>query len=239
MALPIQNTPVYTLKIPSTKQEVKYRPFLVKEEKSLLVAQQSEDAQVMLDTLKEILKGCIKTPIEIDTLALFDIEYIFSQIRAKSVGENVELIVRCDVCPETDEKARVKLTFDLTKLQVEFPEGHSKKIALFDDVGVMMKYPALDIIQQIEGMDSTDTEAVFNVIVKCIDVIYDGEDLHYAKEQTKEELMQFLENLTSEQFKKVQNFFETMPKLRKEVTYDCPVCGHHHEKVVEGLSSFF
>ena len=149
MALPIQNTPVYTIKIPSTKKEIKFRPFLVKEEKALLVAQQSEDTQVMLDTLKEILRNCIKTPIEVDELALFDIEYIFSQIRAKSVGEVVELIVRCDKCPEEDEKARVKLTFDLTKLNVTFPEGHNKKIALFDDVGVVMKYPSLEIMNDL------------------------------------------------------------------------------------------
>ena len=239
MALPIQNTPVYTLKIPSTKQEVKYRPFLVKEEKALLVAQQSDDQQVMLDTLKEILKNCIKTPIDLEEMALFDIEYIFSQIRAKSVGEIVEIVVRCDVCPETDEKARVKLTFDLTKLEVTFPEGHNKKIPLFDDVGIVMKYPSLDVVKEMEFMDHTDAEQVFKIVVQCIDYIYDNEEVYYAKDSTKEELNQFLENLTQEQFRKVQEFFETMPKLSKPVVYDCPVCGHHHEKVVEGLSSFF
>lgn len=237
MALPIQNTPVYTLKIPSTKQEVKYRPFLVKEEKALLVAQQSEDQMVMLDTLKEILKNCFKTPVDIDSLAMFDFEYIFSQIRAKSVGENVELIVRCDVCPDTDEKARVKLTFDLTKLQVEFPEGHSKKIPLFDDVGVVMKYPSLSMVDKLQTV--TDAASVFDIVIGCIDYIYDNEEVHYAKDTSREELMEFLENLTQDQFKLVQGFFETMPKLSKHVTYDCPVCGHHHEKVVEGLNSFF
>jgi hypothetical protein len=237
MALPIQNTPVYTLKVPSTKKDIKFRPFLVKEEKALLVAQQSEDSQVMLDTLKEILKSCIKTPIEIDDLALFDIEYIFSQIRAKSVGEIVEFTVACDVCD--DEKARVKLTFDLTKLNVEFPEGHTKKIPLFDEVGVVMKYPSLDIVNMIESVDQQDAEQVFGIVIKCIDFIYDGDEIHYAKDQTTEDLGKFLENLTQDQFKKVQGFFETMPKLSKSVAYDCPVCGKHHDKVVEGLSSFF
>ena len=239
MALPVQNTPVYTLTIPSTKQEVKFRPFLVKEEKALLVAQQSEEQQVMLDTLKEILQSCIKSPVDFDTLALFDIEYIFSQIRAKSVGEMVELTVRCDVCPEEDVKARVKLTFDLTKLEVKFPEGHQKKIPLFDDVGIVMKYPSLDIVKEMENLDQTDADQVFNIVVQCIDYIYDEEQVYYAKDSTKKELEQFLENLTQEQFRLVQNFFETMPKLSKQVAYDCPVCGHHHEKVVEGLSSFF
>jgi rubrerythrin len=238
MALPIQNTPVYTLKIPSTKQEVKYRPFLVKEEKALMVAQQSEDQQVMLDTLKEILRGCIKTPIEVDNLAMFDFEYIFSQIRAKSVGENVELVVRCDVCPDEDEKARVKLTFDLTKLEVEFTEGHSKKIPLFADVGVVMKYPSLSMAEKLQNV-TNDVKSVFDVIITSIDFIYDGEEIHYAKDTSREELLEFLESLTQDQFQKIQKFFETMPKLSKHVNYDCPVCGHHHEKVVEGLNSFF
>ena len=238
MALPIQSTPVYTLTIPSTKQEVKYRPFLVKEEKALMVAQQSENQTVMLDTLKEVLKNCIKTPVNIDEFAMFDFEYIFSQIRAKSVGENVELIVRCDVCPDDEEKARVKLSFDLTKLEVEFPEGHSKKIPLFDDVGVMMKYPSLSMVDKLQAV-TADAKTVFDVVIGCIDYIYDSEEVHYAKDTSKEELMEFLENLTQEQFKKIQDFFETMPKLSKHVSYDCPVCGHHHDKVVEGLNSFF
>lgn len=238
MALPIQSTPVYTLTIPSTKQEVKFRPFLVKEEKALMVAQQSENQTVMLDTLKEVLKNCIKTPVNIDEFAMFDFEYIFSQIRAKSVGENVELIVRCDVCPDDEEKARVKLSFDLTKLEVEFPEGHSKKIPLFDDVGVMMKYPSLSMVDKLQAV-TADAKTVFDVVIGCIDYIYDSEEVHYAKDTSKEELMEFLENLTQEQFKKIQDFFETMPKLSKHVSYDCPVCGHHHDKVVEGLNSFF
>lgn len=238
MALPIQSTPVYTLTIPSTKQEVKYRPFLVKEEKALMVAQQSENQTVMLDTLKEVLKNCIKTPVNIDEFAMFDFEYIFSQIRAKSVGENVELIVRCDVCPDDEEKARVKLTFDLTKLEVEFPEGHSKKIPLFGDVGIVMKYPSLNMVDKLQGL-TADAKTVFDVIISCVDYIYDSEEVHYAKDTSKEELMEFFENLTQDQFKKVQDFFETMPKLSKHVSYDCPVCGHHHDKVVEGLNSFF
>jgi hypothetical protein len=193
----------------------------------------------MLDTLKAVLSGCVKTPLDFDTIALFDIEYIFSQIRAKSVGENVEIIVRCDVCPEENEKARVKLTFDLTKLEVNIPENHSKKIALFDDVGVMMRYPSLEVIQLIDTLDISDAESIFNIILKCVDYIYDAEQVYYAKDTNEAELRGFFENLTAEQFQSVQAFFETMPKLRKEVSYDCPVCGHHHDKVLEGLSSFF
>lgn len=239
MALPIQNATVYTTTVPSTKQEIKFRAFLVREEKALLIAQQSEDPVVMMDTLKQIIKSCVRTELDVETLALFDIEYIFAQLRSKSVGEIVEIVVACDVCPDEDTKARVKLTFDLSKLQVNFPTEHTKKIGLFDDVGVVMRYPSLSMIKDLEGMDQADADSVFRVITSSIDLIYDGDELHYAKDQTREELQEFLENLTQEQFKKIQQFFETMPKLSKEVQYDCPVCKHHHEKVIEGLNSFF
>ena len=239
MALPIQNATLYTATIPSTKQEIKFRAFLVKEEKALLIAQQSEDQTVMMDTLKQIIKSCVKTELNMDTLALFDIEYLFCQLRAKSVGEIVDIVVACDVCPDEETKARVKLSFDLSKLQVNFPTEHTKKIPLFDDVGVVMKYPSLSMIKDLEGMDQADAESVFKVVTTSIELIYDGDELHYAKDQTEQELQEFLENLNQDQFKKIQQFFETMPKLSKEVQYDCPVCKHHHDKVIEGLNSFF
>ena len=239
MALPIQNAAVYTATVPSTKQEIKFRAFLVKEEKALLIAQQSEDPVVMMDTLKQIIKSCVKTELDVETLALFDIEYIFAQLRSKSVGEIAEIVVACDVCPDDDTKARVKLTFDLSKLQVNFPAEHNKKITLFDEVGVVMRYPSLSIINDLQNLDQTDAESIFKIVVKSVDFIYDGDELHYAKDQTEAELKEFLENLNQDQFKKIQQFFETMPKLSKEVQYDCPVCKHHHEKVIEGLSSFF
>jgi hypothetical protein len=239
MALPIQNAAVYTATVPSTKQEIKFRAFLVKEEKALLIAQQSEDPTVMMDTLKQIIKSCVRSELDVETLALYDIEYIFAQLRSKSVGEIVEIVVACDVCPDEDTKARVKLTFDLSKLQVNFSAEHTKKIQLFDDVGVVMRYPSLSMIKDLEGMDQADAESVFKVVTTSIELIYDGDELHYAKDQTHGELQEFLENLTQEQFKKIQQFFETMPKLSKEVQYDCPVCKHHHEKVIEGLNSFF
>lgn len=241
MALPRQNTPVYNTKIPSTKKEVKFRPFLVKEEKALLLAQQSEDSQVMLDTLKQTIRNCVQTEIDIDKLATFDLEYLFCQIRARSVGETVEMVVLCDVCPEENAKARVKLTFDLTKLEVVFPEGHTNKIQLFDDVGVVMKYPTIDLAKDFDKINSDNLSAdvIFKAVVKMIDYVYDSEQMYSAKDQSEKELMDFLENLTQDQFKKIQAFFETMPKLSKSVSYDCPVCNHHHDKVVEGLNSFF
>ena len=237
MALPLNVTPSYQLEVPSTGQRVNYRPFLIKEEKTLLIAQQSEDPKVMVESLKEVIKSCIKDDINIDSLALFDLEYIFTQIRAKSVGEVVELVFPCDTC--TDEKAKTKVTIDLTKIQVVKSEDHQTTIPLFGEVGVMMKYPNMDTLQKLESLDVTDFNTIFSVVAESIDAIYNNEEVFYSKDQTKEELLEFLGNLTSEQFGKVQKFFETMPKMKQDVEYKCPVCGKEHKKTLEGLQSFF
>lgn len=237
MALPLSNTPIYTLVIPSTNKSVKYRPFLVKEEKALLVAQQSEDSLVMLNTLKNIITSCIKDEIDIDSLATFDLEYIFTQLRAKSVGEIVELVFRCDTCE--DENAKVKIAFDLTKLKVEKDPKHSTKLELFNDVGVIMKYPSIELVNRLQDVQNGDINQIFEVVIDCIDSIYNSEEMFHAKEQSHGDLMEFLENLTSDQFAKIQNFFETMPKIKQEVEYSCPVCGKHHTKYLEGINSFF
>lgn len=237
MALPIGTTPLYNLTIPSSGKQVKYRPFLVKEEKALLIAQQSEDAKVMIDTLKDVIRGCIKGDIDTESLATFDLEYIFAQIRAKSVGENVELIFMCDTC--NDPNAKVKLTFDLTKLQVSKDPEHTNNIVLYDGTGIIMKYPGIDTINRIQSMDPNNIEQLFGVVVDCIESIYSGEEVYYAREQSKEELKEFIENLTTEQFARVQRFFETMPKIRQDVEFDCPVCGAHHKRYLEGINSFF
>lgn len=236
MALPLSNTPIYNLTVPSTGKQVKYRPFLVKEEKALLIAQQSEDPVVMIDTIKNIIQSCLKDT-DVDTLATFDIEYIFAQIRAKSVGETVDLVFYCDTC--TDDKATVKISFDLTQLKVEKNPEHTNKIELFDDVGIVMKYPSMETITKLQNLENASVESIFGVIIDCVDYIYNSNELFYAKDHTKAELEQFLENMTSEQFGKVQKFFDTMPKIRQEVDYDCPVCSKHHHKVLEGIQSFF
>lgn len=239
MALPKQQAPVYTLQVPSTKDTLKYRPFLVKEQKALLLAQQSEDPLVMVDTLKQVIKSCAQSTLDVERLAVFDLEYIFSQIRAKSVGEIVDLFFYCDTCD--DEKAKVKISIDITKLKVEEFEGHSTKIPLFGDVGVVMKYPNINVVKNIERVGNVESEVdlVFDIITECIDYIYDTSEVYYAKEQSKEELVDFINNLTAEQFAKVENFFETMPKLQQKVSYRCPVCSKQHNKTLEGLNNFF
>lgn len=239
MALPQSSTPIYTLKVPSTGKQIKYRPFLIKEEKSLLIAQQSENPTVMVDSLKEVITSCIKDEIDINSLATFDLEYIFTQIRAKSVGEVVELTLHCDTCPEEDEKAVARVSIDLTKIEVSKNPEHVLKIALFDDVGMVMKYPTVDVVNKLETVKTTDIEQIFDIVVSCVDYIYNSDEVFHSKEQKKEELLDFLNNLTAEQFGKVQKFFDTMPKLSHAIEYKCPVCGKEHNKVLEGLNSFF
>lgn len=235
MALPVMSVPTYELTIPSTKQKVKYRPFLVKEEKALLIAQQSEDAKTMFETLKSIIKACTFNKLDVDKLAIFDVEFIFCQLRAKSVGENTELVFNCLEC--NDPKGKIRIDIDLTKLEVQFNPEHKANIDLYDDVGIKMKYPGIEMLNKLKNID--DTDIIFDVITDCIDSIYTTDEVFAAKDQSKEELIEFIENLTQEQFMKIQNFFETMPKLEKQLEFDCPNCGYHHKQTLQGLDSFF
>lgn len=240
MALPLNATPVYTLTIPSTQKQLKYRPFLVKDEKALLIAQQSEDHTVMLDTVKSVIAACAKSDVDVDKLASFDIEYIFLQMRAMSVGETVDLMFQCDVDHGADnEKARSLARINLLEVKVENFEGHTNKISLFDDVGIVLKYPTINTLKSIEEAKTGGIDQVFDVVVDCIDYIYTSEEVFPAKDQTRQELIEFLNNLTSDQFEKMQQFFYTMPQLRAYVKYTCPVCNKEHNKYMEGLASFF
>jgi hypothetical protein len=239
MALPMNTMPTFNLTVPSTGKNVRFRPFVVKEEKALLIAQQSEDSKVMIDTLKTVLGGCLLDKIDVDKLAIFDLEYMFLQIRGKSVGETVDLFFMCDTDhgEELNEKAKSKITIQLSEVDVVRPEGHTNKIPLFNKVGVVMKYPTIDGANQIENFDNV--EEIFKLVANSIDMIYDGEDVYYSSETSEEEMMTFLNNLSTEQFLKIQKFFETMPKLSVKVEYKCPVCGKEHRKVLEGLANFF
>ena len=162
MALPMMSAPTYTMTIPSSGAKVKYRPFLVKEEKALLIAQQSEDALTMVETLKDVIKNCVQDKLDVNKLATFDLEYMFIQIRGKSVGEQLELIFPCDVDHgEQNEKARSKVVIDLNELTVEKPENHTNKFQLFNDVGVVMKYPTIDTLKKLENIDVTDYDILY------------------------------------------------------------------------------
>ena len=165
-------------------------------------------------------------------------EYFFIQLRGKSVGETVDLFFMCDTDHgDQNDKARVKMTIDLSQIEVKKAPDHSNKIPLFNDVGVVMKYPTMEIAEEMGELK--DIEDIFGLVAQSIDYIYDKDEVYYAKETKKEELLQFLNNLTTEQFLKVQKFFDGMPKLSYEVDYKCPLCGKEHHKVLEGLASFF
>jgi hypothetical protein len=238
MALPMNSMPTFHMTIPSTGKHVKFRPFVVKEEKALLIAQQSEDQRVMVDTLKNVLSSCILDNIDIEKLATFDLEYMFLQVRGKSVGETVDLLFNCDNDHgEQNEKARSKVTIHLSEIEITKDKEHTNKIALFGDVGVVMRYPNIEDAEQVQ--DVTDIDEVFKIVARTIDFIYSGEEIFHSNETSEEEMLQFLNNLTTEQFMKIQKFFETMPKLSYKIEYKCPLCGKEHKKVLEGLASFF
>ena len=236
MALPMNSTPLYKIQIPSSGKEITFRPFLVREEKALLLSQQSESTEIMVNTLKEIIQNCVKEPINIDSLAIFDYEYLFTQIRAKSVGELVDLIFTCAHCEQENNK--VKMSIDLTKIPIVKDPDHSNKIPLFDDVGVLMNYPSLDTFKKAEGKEE-DLNVVMDVVIDCIEAIYKGDEMFYAKEQTRKEVEDFVMNLTKEQFDKIEKFFVTVPKYKQDIEFDCPACGQHNLSTVEGPASFF
>lgn len=237
MPLPKLSTPTYELEIPSTGKKIKYRPFLVKEEKILLLAMETEDERQMATAVKTILSNCIQTPrFKIDTLALFDIEYIFLNIRGKSVGESVELNI---TCPD-DGVTVVPIEIDLDDIKVQKSKEHSNIIELSDDVSVVMKYPSMDLFIKNNMKDSTsEVDDVFEIASMCIDQVVEGEDVYESANFSKKEILEFLDSMDTKQFVKVQNFFETMPKLSHTVNIKNPTTGVNNEVVIEGLASFF
>ena len=237
MNLPINQGTIYNITIPSTGKQIRFRQFLVKEQKTLLIAHQSNDEIVMYDTLKEVVKGCIKDPIDIDRLALFDIEYLFINIRSKSVGEVVNVVLLCPDCD--DPKARVQYTIDLENIKIEKSEKHINKIHLFDNVGVVMKYPTFNTLKLIKSNDMQDPNEAINVVISCIDYIYDAENVFKSEDCSKEQLIEFIDNLDESQMNSMKDFLKTMPRLYTDIEYTCPVCGKTHQKRLEGLASFF
>jgi len=236
MPLPKLNAPTYELELPSTGKKIKYRPFLVKEEKILLLAMESEDEKQMQEAVKEILKNCILTRgIKVDDLAVFDIEYLFLNIRGKSVGEEVQLKI---ICPD-DKTTEVDVTLDIESIKVTKPKDHSNIIKLNNDVAVVMKYPSMETFVKNNITGDSNVESIFDLSIGCMDQIVEGEDVYETKSFSKKELLEFLESMDSIQFQKVQEFFETMPKLSHTINITNPVTGVDSEVVIEGLQSFF
>ncbi|AIX23902.1 baseplate hub [Synechococcus phage ACG-2014j] len=236
MALPQVVLPTYELEIPSNGKKIKYRPFVVKEEKLLLLALETNDEKQIEEAVKTTLKGCIQTRVKIENLAIFDLEYIFLQIRAVSVGEIVEIKVTC----KDDNTTKVQYNLNLSEVNVIKPEGHSNKIMLSDDMGVIMKYPQWNdfIVGSVMGQ-SPSAEGIVEIIADCVDQIFDGEDVYDSSTTSKKEFVQFIENLTNAQFEKIQEFFQSCPRLEHKFTVINPNTGEPSEFVLTGLSNFF
>ena len=235
MALPKVALPTYELEVPSNGKKIKYRPFVVKEEKLLLLALESQDDKQIEEATRTLLKNCITTRVKLEDLAIFDLEYIFLQIRAVSVGEVVEMLLTC----EDDGETQVKYNLNLTDVQVIKSEDHSSKIMLSDSMGLIMKYPSFEEFVKVSIIAKDTSEQVIEIMGKCVDQIFDGEDVYDSSTTSKKEFVEFIEGLTNKQFEKVQEFFSEMPVLKHEIKLKSPNTGVENSFVIQGLSNFF
>ena len=237
MSLPKINTPEYTLHIPSTDEEIKFRPFLVKEEKVLLIALETGGEQALYHAIKNLVSSCCFGKVDVDALPLFDIEYIFLQIRAKSVGEVANIQV---TCPD-DDVTTVNIDVNLSLLKVDMDEKHSPKIQLTDDIGLLMSYPNLaDVLSMSKTEEDDNTvEKMFGMMQKCMYQVWQGEETHDAIDYSNKDKKDFLESLNHEQFEKIQTFFDTMPTVKYVTEVTNPKTKVKSEVTLEGMNSFF
>ena len=238
MPLPKIATPIYELEIPSLKKKIRYRPFLVKEEKILIIALESEDSKQIANAVKNVISNCILSKgVKVEDLSTFDIEYLFLNIRGKSVGETVDVLI---TCPD-DETTQVPMSINLDEINVEVDPKHSRDIKLDDTLTLRMRYPSMTefIKNNFDSGDGVSGDETFDLIISCIEQIYSEEESWTASDSTKKELLEFVEQLSSKQFKEVEKFFETMPKLSHTIKIKNPKTGVESEVVLEGLSAFF
>jgi len=238
MPLPKIATPSYELVIPSSKKKIKFRPFLVKEEKILILAMESQDSKQIANAVKNVISSCILSRgIKVEKLSTFDIEYLFLNIRGKSVGEQIEVMV---TCPD-DRKTKVPSLINIDSIKVQIDKSHSRDIVLDEQYTLRMKYPSLDefIKNNFSNVGDINVDDTFDLIASCIEQVYSEEESFAASDCTKKELSQFLEQLNSSQFKEIEKFFDTMPKLSHTVKVINPNTQVESEIVIEGLQSFF
>ena len=233
MALPRVNTPDYTLELPSTGEKIKYRPFLVKEQKILMMAQDTKDETQLADAMGTLVSSCTYGTLDASTSPLFDIEYVFLKIRSKSVGSKVDLMV---VCPD-DEKTQARVSLDLDDINVTMTDDHINEVQINDKVKVVFRYP---ILSDLKGLveNPTDVERVFHVLNRCINEIHFGDDVYQRSDMTEKDIDEFVDQLTTEQFERLSDFFNSMPKLRHAIKVTNPKTKVKSEVVLEGLESF-
>lgn len=241
--LPKIDVPIYELDLLSSGKKVRFRPFLVKEQKLLLMASQSEDPKESLNVVKQISKNCIIDDIDIESLPVFDLEYIFLNLRARSVNEVVNLQYKCNnkIKDESGEEKTCgsveKFDVNILEIKPEKNPNHNKKIMLNEKLGIMMKYPTFEMIATLNGQ--TEEEILIELLVNCVDYVFDNDKIYYSKDVSKEELVEFIDNLQQKDLEKIQQFFETTPKIKKSLDFSCKKCGYKENIVVEGLQNFF
>jgi len=241
--LPKIDVPVYELKLISSGKIIRFRPFLVKEQKLLLMATQSEDPKDSLNVVKQISKNCILDDIDIESLPVFDLEFIFLNLRARSINEIVNLQYKCNNKIKDEKNEEVTCgsleKFDINLLEIEPNKNpnHDKKMMLTEKLGIVMKYPTFEIISNLKSQ--TEEEILIELLINCIDYVFDGDQIYYSKDVSKEELVEFIDNLQQKDLEKIQQFFETAPKIKKDLSFNCRKCGYKENIVLEGLQNFF
>ena len=236
MALPQVALPTYELELPSNGKKVKYRPFVVKEEKLLLLALDSKDEKEIESAVRNLLKNCIQSRVKLDDLPIFDLEYLFLNIRAVSVGEDIDMTITCT----DDNTTKVKYSFNIGDVRIFKPEGHAVKIPFTDEFGVIMKYPSFHqfVAGSLIGQD-INPESVVDIVASCIDQIYDKEEVYDSSTTTKKEFREFVEGLTNKQFDKLKDFFETCPRLEQKFSITNPETVVESDYTISGLQNFF
>lgn len=241
MALPKIDVPIYEAKLISTGKTVRFRPFTVKEQKLFLMAAESQDADSSIKTIGQVLQNCILDDINIQNIPLFDIENLFLNLRARSVGEIVNLKYRCNNIVEDDKGSHecgnvVQVDLNVLEINPKISENHTNKIEIDEKMGLIMKYPTFKMIQGIT--DEVD-QTLLDMIVDCVDYIYDDEQIYYAKDTPRSEIVEFVESMQTKDLDKIKLFFDTMPTIEKDIDFVCNKCGYHEEIKLEGTESFF
>jgi len=241
--LPKLDVPIYTVNLISTGKPVRFRPFLVKEQKLFLMAAESTDGNEMVGVIRQVLRNCVLDEMDIDSLPTFDLEYLFMNLRARSVEEIVDLRYKCNntTKDETGEEKKCSgvVEFKLNLLEVEPTKNpnHKNKIQLTENLGIAFKYPTFEMIQKYEKMN--ENEVMLKILVDCIDYVYDKESVYYAKDSSREEMEEFIDNLQQKDLEKFKDFFDTMPEIKKDVHFKCPKCAYEEDIAIKGMQNFF
>lgn len=242
--LPKIDVPIYNVKLLSNGKNLRFRPFTVKEEKLFLMANENEDLDNVVDTIKQILNNCVLDDFQVDSLPLFDIEHLFLNIRARSISEVVNLKYKCNnniLDEETKEEKKcnnvVEIDLNILEVEPEKQEGHTNKIEITEKMGVVMKYPSFETIKKFDVENEADS--IIKITVNCIDYVYDSDSIYYAKDSTEEELIEFVESMQAKDLEKIKTFFDTMPKMKRDIDFKCNKCGHEEKIEIEGIQNFF